>query len=240
MGARWHLPNPPQPAHDKERLTQHQNHPKTAGPSHRTLPPPTHGVRRGSPKPGGPPSRGGWMGPGAPGANGKAREARGSNGNHPASRPPPRSPPPPAAHRRGPPKSQPLGINLRARRRRDEGNLPSLSSCQETQTETHSCSSLPRKPGAQPAAGALGAGLAPDAQTRRGRGVRAGRPPSPPKPLAFYFLQTHRKSVIWLQFPEDTGERGRGEREGRRWRGRQRERKGTEGVYGVGRREFMG
>lgn len=33
--------------------------------------------------------------------------------------------------------------------------------------------------------------------------------PLPPQLLAFYFLQTHLKSVIWLQFPEDTGERGR-------------------------------
>lgn len=56
-----------------------------------------------------PPSWGSWRGPGA----------RGANRRRSAAPPPPRSPPPPAAHRHGPPKLQPMGINLRARRSRD-------------------------------------------------------------------------------------------------------------------------
>ncbi|XP_054253059.1 basic salivary proline-rich protein 2-like [Indicator indicator] len=80
----------------------------------------------GSSEPGGPPIRGSWRGPGA----------RGANGNRPRGSPPPRSPPPPAAHRRGPPKSQPMGINLRARRSRDSGES-SLALCPANATEAH-------------------------------------------------------------------------------------------------------
>lgn len=60
---------------------------------------------------------------------------------------------------------------------------------------------------------------------RRTGGGQNWPSPSPPQLLAFYFLQTHLKSVIWLQFPEDTGERGGGEREGGRGEGT----KGREG-----------
>lgn len=60
---------------------------------------------------------------------------------------------------------------------------------------------------------------------RTGGGQNWPSPSPPPQLLAFYFLQTHLKSVIWLQFPEDTGERGGGEREGGRGEGT----KGREG-----------
>lgn len=128
--------------------------------------------------------------------------------------PPHRTPLPNAAHRRrrGPPKSQPMGINVRAERRRDGGNLPRppLAKklklkhippllCQENTDRSQ-----------QPEQGWL------RAQQRRAEGDRDRPPPfQPPHPtppllplllFAFYFLRTRPIAVIWLQFVEDGGE----------------------------------
>ena len=78
------------------------------------------GVWGGHPAPQQPPAWGIGVGPGG------HREPMGSIPSSPPPNPPHCTPLPNAAHRRrrGPPKSQPMGINVRAERRRDGGNLP--------------------------------------------------------------------------------------------------------------------
>lgn len=115
------------------------------------------------------------------------RGARGADGIHaviPSLPPPPSRSPPQRRRRRrrGPPKSQPMGINLRAGRRRDGGNLPRppLAKklklkhippplCQENTDRSQ-----------QPEQGWL------RAQQRRAEGDWDRCPPPPPSPFCFF------------------------------------------------------
>lgn len=134
------------------------------------------GVWGGHPAPQQPPAWG--IGAGL----GGHREPMGSIPSSPPKPPPSHSPP----QRRAPPPPRPTQVAAHGHKCESGAQAgwresSPAASCQETQTETHSSSPLPRKHGSQPAAGA---GLAPGAATPRRRGSGPPPPPSnPPTPL---------------------------------------------------------